>query len=373
MMTFFFSPSTKTIISSLFVAISHHVKSLWDMLLQGYPDATHIIVFLVLYLALIIPLLIAIAFSTLLERKQMASMQRRLGPNVVGISGLLQPIADGLKLFIKEVFQPKQGNSGLFLFAAGLGISISFYLWLFIPLNDLSILSLSLGLLFILAIQIIETYSLILAGWSSNSKYALLGALRTAAQMVSYELALSFIILAVIVFTGSFNIAEIVYFQKQSIWFVIPLFPLSVVFLISMFAETNRTPFDLPEAEAELVAGYNVEYSGMLFALFFLAEYSNMLFLSVLFSLLFLGGWTLPVIFLSLPFQTICLSVKAVIILFIFIWVRATLPRYRYDQLMDLGWKTFLPFTFAFFIFLFIVIYFTESLPLNFSNFLSIF
>lgn len=272
--------------------------------------------FLVLF---IIPVFIIIAYSTLLERKLMGSIQRRQGPNVVGVKGLLQPLADGLKLLIKEFFWPKKSYFGIYFFSAGLGLIISLYIWIFLPLSEYPTINLPILLLVILAIQIVETYSLILAGWSSNSKYALLGALRTTAQMISYELSLSFIILTIVILTGSLDLYDIVFFQIQSIWFAVPLLPLFGLFLCASLAETNRTPFDLPEAEAELVAGYNVEYSGMLFALFFLAEYANMAFLSTLISLFFLGGWSLPGIAITSAYlQTIILGIKTTSLLFFF-------------------------------------------------------
>jgi NADH-quinone oxidoreductase subunit H len=301
----------------------------------------------------------------------MGSIQRRQGPNVVGVKGLLQPLADGLKLLIKEFFWPKRSYFGIYVLAAGLGLVISLYVWLFLPITDYPTITIPILLLFILAIQIVETYSLILAGWSSNSKYALLGALRTTAQMISYELSLSFILLTIVLIVGSLDLYDIVLFQQQSIWFVIPLLPLFALFLCASLAETNRTPFDLPEAEAELVAGYNVEYSGMLFALFFLAEYANMAFLSTLISIFFFGGWAVPgLVITSTAVQSMVLGIKTTFFLFVFVWVRATLPRYRYDQLMDLGWKVFLPVTFAFFLFIFILLYFTGALPVLNSTFL---
>jgi len=349
----------------------------WDWLQDCYEYYIEIVFnieprcwLLIFLLLVILPVFIIIAYSTLLERKLMASIQRRQGPNVVGVKGLLQPLADGLKLLIKEFFWPKKSYFGIYFFAAGLGLMISLYVWLFLPLSDYPNISVPLLILVILAIQIVETYSLILAGWSSNSKYALLGALRTTAQMISYELALSFIILTIVIISGSLDLYDIVYFQSQSIWFFVPLLPLFGLFLCASLAETNRTPFDLPEAEAELVAGYNVEYSGMLFALFFLAEYANMAFLSTLISLFFLGGWTIPGFTVtSVGIQALIMGTKTTSLLFFFIWVRATLPRYRYDQLMDLGWKVFLPITFAFFVFVFVTLYFFGALPVTLLSF----
>jgi len=296
----------------------------------------------------------------------MGSIQRRKGPNVVGLAGLLQPLADGLKLLVKEFFWPRKSYFGIYLFAAALGLFISLFLWIFIPLTEVPFLSIPILLLCVIAIQIVETYSLVLAGWASNSKYALLGSLRTTAQMISYELSLSFIFLCVVLLSGSVDLYEIVLFQQFAGWFSIALLPLVGIFLCAGLAETNRTPFDLPEAEAELVAGYNVEYSGMLFALFFLAEYSNMALLSTLIAIFFFGGWDVPFVFVSSALvQSFWLGLKVASLLFFFVWVRATFPRYRYDQLMDLGWKVFLPITFCVFLVVLSFIYASGAFPLT--------
>lgn len=296
-------------------------------------------------LGIIIPLLLAVAFLVLAERKVMASMQRRKGPNVVGLWGLLQPIADGLKLMIKEPILPSSANLFIFIMAPVITFMLSLVAWAVIPFDYGMVLSdLNLGILYIFAISSLGVYGIITAGWSSNSKYAFLGALRSAAQMVSYEVSLGLIIITVLICVGSCNFSEIVMAQKQ-IWFGIPLFPLLIMFFISCLAETNRAPFDLPEAEAELVAGYNVEYSAMGFALFFLGEYANMILMSSLCTLLFLGGW-LPIVdvwFFNWIPGTLWFSSKILIFLFIYIWVRASLPRLRYDQLMLFGWKMLLP------------------------------
>ena len=300
-------------------------------------------------LSITIPLLLGVAFLTLAERKVMASMQRRKGPNVVGIFGLFQPIADGLKLLVKEPILPSSANLVIFLFAPVLTFLLSQVAWAVIPFGEgLVLADLNVGLLYIFAISSLGVYGIITAGWSSNSKYAFLGSLRSAAQMVSYEVSLGLILITVLLCVGSLNLTEIVLAQ-QKVWFCIPLFPLLIMFFISCLAETNRAPFDLPEAEAELVAGYNVEYSSMGFALFFLGEYANMIVMSSLCALFFLGGWLPPfnlAIFYWLP-GVFWFGLKIVFFLFVFIWVRAAFPRYRYDQLMRLGWKIFLPLSLA--------------------------
>ena len=302
---------------------------------------------LIKILGIIVPVLVAVAFLTLAERKVMASMQRRKGPNVVGFFGILQPLADGLKLLLKEPVLPSSANTVIFLAAPVLTFLLALTSWAFIPFDEGIVLSdLNLGILYIFAISSLGVYGVITAGWSSNSKYAFLGALRSTAQMVSYEVSIGLIIITVLLCVGSLNLSEIVLAQKN-VWFGVPLFPMLLLFFISCLAETNRAPFDLPEAEAELVAGYNVEYSSMGFALFFLGEYANMILMSAMTSVLFLGGW-LPLFDIA-PFNLIpgpiWLIIKISLCLFVFLWVRATTPRYRYDQLMRLGWKVFLPFS----------------------------
>jgi len=299
-------------------------------------------------LGLLVPVLISVAFLTLAERKVMAGIQRRKGPNVIGHFGVLQPFADALKLLVKEPVLPSRANTFLFLFAPVLTFLLSLLLWAVVPFQLHAVLAdLNLGIMYIFAISSLGVYGVIMAGWASNSKYAFLGALRSAAQMVSYEVSIGFILLTVILCAGSLNMTDIVEAQEK-VWYMVPLFPLFIMFYISCLAETNRSPFDLPEAEAELVAGYNTEYSSMGFALFFLGEYSSMIFMSTFTAILFVGGWYAPFGFPEIhnlgPFW---LAVKTCFFLFVFIWVRAALPRYRYDQLMRLGWKVFLPISLA--------------------------
>nr|YP_009114053.1 NADH dehydrogenase subunit 1 [Ahnfeltia plicata]AHB62116.1 NADH dehydrogenase subunit 1 [Ahnfeltia plicata]UAT97982.1 NADH dehydrogenase subunit 1 [Ahnfeltia plicata]UAT98008.1 NADH dehydrogenase subunit 1 [Ahnfeltia plicata] len=296
-------------------------------------------------LTIILPLLIAIAYMTLAERKVMAAMQRRKGPNVVGIFGLLQPLADGLKLFVKETVLPSSANLVIFILAPIVTFLLALVSWCVLPLGEGMVYSdINVGVLYILAISSLGVYGIITAGWSSNSKYAFLGALRSAAQMVSYEVSIGLILINVLLCSGSLNFTEIVLAQ-QAIWYGVPLFPILIMFYISILAETNRAPFDLPEAEAELVAGYNVEYSAMGFALFFLGEYANMILMCSLTTTLFLGGW-LPPFNLAILYwvpASIWFGLKTTLLLFGFIWVRSSFPRYRYDQLMRLGWKILLP------------------------------
>lgn len=306
------------------------------------------------FVCFIFPILIAIAYLTLLERKVMASMQRRRGPNVVGFFGLLQALADGLKLLIKETVLPSYANVFVFFFSPIFTFFCSLILWLVFPFHLGVILKdFDLGLLYIYAISSFSVYGILFAGWSSNSKYAFLGSIRSAAQMISYEITLGFIFLLILLIVGSFHLGKIVEFQ-YFIWLIVPFFPVWIIFLIVSLAETNRAPFDLPEAEAELVAGYNVEYSGMSFALFFLGEYANMIYMSGLSVFLFFGGWHLPFFndfILNSSFGYFVVSFKIILNLFIFIWVRATFPRFRYDQLMRIGWKICLPFVLIFFYF----------------------
>ena len=296
-------------------------------------------------LAIIIPVMISVAYLTYAERKVIGAMQLRRGPNVVGPFGLLQPIADGLKLFTKEIIIPSGGNRGVFIAAPCITFVLALVAWAVIPFDDGVVLAdINVGILYLFAISSLGVYGVLMAGGASNSRYAFLGALRSAAQMVSYEVSMGFVIVTVLLLSGSLNLSAIVNAQKD-MWFILPLFPMAVIFFVSTLAETNRHPFDLPEAEAELVAGFNVEYSGMPFALFFLGEYANMILMASMTSILFLGGWLPPmdiVLFTWIP-GPIWFALKIAIIVFIFLWVRATFPRYRYDQLMRLGWKVFLP------------------------------
>lgn len=299
--------------------------------------------------AIVIPVLLSVAYLTYAERKVIGAMQLRRGPNVVGPFGLLQPIADGLKLFLKETIVPSGANRAVFVIAPMLTFLLALVAWSVMPFDDDMVLAdINVGILFLFAISSLGVYGILMAGWASNSRYAFLGAVRSAAQMVSYEVSMGFVIITVLMCVGSLNLSDIVEAQK-TVWFVIPLFPMAVIFFISTLAETNRHPFDLPEAEAELVAGYNVEYSAMTFALFFLGEYANMILMAGMTSILFLGGWLPPMdiaIFTWIP-GPIWFFLKIAFCLFIFLWVRATFPRYRYDQLMRLGWKVFLPISLA--------------------------
>lgn len=314
---------------------------------------------------MLIPLFITVAYYTIAERKVMASIQRRRGPNVVGFWGLLQPFADGLKLIIKESIIPSKANSVLFIFSPFLTFFLSLISWSVVPFSAVNVYAdVNLGILFLLAVSSLGVYGIIFAGWSSNSRYPFLGSLRSAAQMISYEVAIGFVILSVVICAGSLNLIEVVQAQSK-IWFLFPLFPLFFIFLVSILAETNRSPFDLPEAEAELVAGFNLEYSAITFALFFLGEYSNMILMSVLTVILFLGGWLLPFNLHNFIAPEFILAVKTLFICFYFIWVRATFPRYRFDQLMALGWKIFLPFTLGFLIFEIGFLKVTNGLPIN--------
>lgn len=358
-----------------------------------------VIIQLLLILVKIVCLLITIAYYTIAERKIMAAIQRRRGPNVVGFWGLLQPLADGLKLIAKEMVIPSHSNSRIFVVAPLAILTLGLLNWSILPfgcfdysensstneivktlyvnnasssaskawinnsfelLTEINYISdVRYGVLVILALSSLTVYGLIIAGWASNSKYAFLGALRSAAQMISYEVSISLVLIPVIFMSGSLNFTEIVFAQGQTTWFVLPLLPISIIFFISMIAETNRTPFDLPEAEAELVAGYNVEYSSIIFAMFFLAEYSNMIMMSLINSELFFGGWY------GLPFIPLATTVtlKALIFCFLFVLVRATFPRYRYDQLMDIGWKVFLPVATGFLLFVIGLIVVLDATP----------
>jgi NADH-quinone oxidoreductase subunit H len=299
----------------------------------------------VIVLLIVVPLLLGVAYLTYAERKVIGAMQLRQGPMTVGPWGLLQPLADGLKLFLKETVVPSGANRVVFILAPMVTFILALIGWAVIPFGDgLVLADINVGVLYLFAISSLGVYGIIMAGWASNSRYAFLGALRSSAQMVSYEISIGLIIISVLLTAGSLNLSAIVRAQ-EGLWFFIPHFPMFMLFLASMLAETNRHPFDLPEDEASLVTGYNVEYSSMTFALFFLGEYANMILMSAICTILFLGGWLAP--FGVAPFTwipgPIWFIAKICVVLFIFIWARATLPRYRYDQLMRLGWKVFLP------------------------------
>lgn len=298
-------------------------------------------------LAVLVPLLIAVAYLTLMERKVMAAMQLRRGPNVNGIFGLLQAFADAIKMITKETIIPAGANRFLFLFAPFLTFSLAMTAWAVIPTgNGLAVANINVGILYLLAISSLGVYGMLIAGWASNSKYAFLGSLRSAAQMVSYEVSIGLVIVSVLLAVGSLNLNDIVLAQRH-IWFCVPMFPMFILFFISALAETNRAPFDLPEGESELVAGFFVEYSSLSFGLFFLGEYANMILMSGMVSILFLGGWLPPLGIAPLTWipGPLWLIAKILFCLFVFIWTRATFPRFRYDQLMRLGWKVFLPFS----------------------------
>jgi NADH-quinone oxidoreductase subunit H len=312
---------------------------------SGYAVPAVIIVLQIV--AIILPLLVAVAYLTYAERKVLAAMQLRQGPNVVGPFGLLQPLADGIKLLGKETIIPSGANRALFVAAPMLTFLLALVAWAVIPFQAGWVLAdINVGILYLFAISSLGVYGIIIAGWASNSKYAFLGGLRSAAQMVSYEVSIGLVIITVLLCVGSLNLSKIIEAQR-TVWFAIPLFPMFVVFFVSALAETNRAPFDLPEGESELSGGFNVEYSSMTFALFFLGEYANMILMSAMTTILFLGGWLPPLDIPPLNWipGVIWFALKVAMVLFVFIWVRATVPRYRYDQLMRLGWKVFLPFS----------------------------
>ena len=328
-------------------------------------------------LVVIVPMMIAMAMLTYAERKVIAAMQLRRGPNVTGPFGLLQPFADGLKLFMKETIIPTKANKVMFLLAPMITFALALMGWAVIPFSaDFVIANLNVGVLYMFAISSLGVYGIIISGWASNSKYAFLGAIRSSAQMVSYEVSIGLVIITVLLYTGSLNLGDIVHAQEGGIshWFAFnifsgqfPLLPMFVVFFISGLAETNRLPFDLPEAEGELVAGYNVEYSSMAFALFFLGEYINMIMVSAMTVVLFLGGWYAPFAPETLAFIPggVWFILKICLSLFVFLWIRATFPRYRYDQLMRLGWKIFLPLSLLWVVLTSGYLVYTHNLPNN--------
>ncbi|MFV9875967.1 MAG: NADH-quinone oxidoreductase subunit NuoH [Rickettsiales endosymbiont of Dermacentor nuttalli] len=296
---------------------------------------------------IIVPLLMCVAYLTYAERRVIGLMQMRKGPNVVGIFGLLQPWADAIKLMFKEVILPINADKVMFILAPMVTFTLSIGAWAVIPVGiKMEVANINVGILYLLAVSSLSVYGIIIAGWASNSQYAFLGAIRSSAQMISYEVSIGLILITVLIVTGSLNITEIVMAQQDMKWYVhLLLFPMMIIFFISCLAETNRHPFDLPEAESELVAGYNVEYSSMTFAMFFLGEYANMVLASSMITILFMGGWLPPfnIGFLQCIPGVIWFVLKVIFWLFCFLWIRATLPRYRYDQLMRIGWKFFLP------------------------------
>ena len=320
-------------------------------------------------LGLIVPLLLGVAYVTLAERKVLGSMQLRKGPNVVGFYGLLQPLADGLKLFTKETILPSHSNLGIFIMSPVIGLTLALISWAVIPYNEGGVIAdINIGILYLFAVSSVSVYAILLSGWASNSKYAFFGAIRAAAQMISYEVSMGLIIISVILCAGSLNLTAIVKAQEE-VWYFIPLFPAFIMFFVSALAETNRPPFDLTEGESELVSGFNVEYSAMTFALFFLAEYSHIILMSLITVLLFFGGWLSPLAFLGLPelpidLSSFWLALKTSLFIFLFIWVRATFPRIRYDQLMQLLWKSYLPLSLGYVIFVGSVLLAFNGLPL---------
>lgn len=316
-------------------------------------------------LIVVVGLLLAVAYLTYAERKVLGAMQRRQGPMTVGPFGLLQPIADGIKLFSKETIIPSQAHRVVFLLAPMMLFALSLIAWVVIPFDKGWVLAnINVGILYLFAISSMGVYGIIMAGWASNSRYAFLGGLRSASQMVSYEVSMGLIIVCVLLVTGTLNLQGIVE-APRPIWVQILLFPMFIVFLISILAETNRAPFDLPEGESEITGGFMVEYSSMTYALFFLGEYANMILMSAMASVLFLGGWLPPFGISALGFVPgiIWFAAKVCLILFFFIWARATLPRFRYDQLMRLGWKVFLPFTLVYVVFVAGVLMSFKALP----------
>ncbi len=316
------------------------------------PQLAKTISFLIKIICIVIPVMISVAYLTYFERRVIGFMQSRIGPNRVGYFGLLQPIADAVKLMFKEIILPTKSNNFLFFLAPLLSIAPALAAWAVIPFNsELILADVNAGLLYVLAMTSIAVYGVIIAGWASNSKYAFLGSMRSAAQIVSYEIAMGFTLVGVLMCANSLNLGDIVMAQSGGIsqWYCWPLFPLFIIYFISAVAETNRAPFDVAEGESEIVAGFHVEYSGMAFALFFLAEYANMILVSILAVIMFLGGWLSPVGFI--PDSIIWLLAKVAFLLFFFLWFRATFPRYRYDQIMRLGWKVFIPLTLVWIIF----------------------
>ena len=318
-------------------------------------------------LFLLVPVLVSVAMIVWLDRRVWAFVQKRQGPNVVGPFGLLQSLADALKYIFKEIIIPSSSNKIIFILAPIVTMTLALIAWAVIPFSATQVLAdINVGILYLFAVSSLGVYGIIMGGWASNSKYPFLGAIRSAAQMVSYEVSIGVIIINVLLCVGSLNLNDIVLAQ-QNIWFVIPLFPMFVIFFISALAETNRPPFDLPEAEAELVAGYQTEYSGMMYAMFWLGEYANILLMCAMGSILFLGGWLSPIElypFTLLP-GALWLILKILLLFFLFALVKAIVPRYRYDQLMRLGWKIFLPFSLIWVVLTASYLFFFNLLPIN--------
>ena len=326
-----------------------------------------ILITIIKSLLIALPLIIAVAYFTLVERKIMAGIQRRRGPDVVGAWGLIQPFADAAKLILKETILPSTANTVLFVIAPILSFMLSLVGWAVIPFGETFVLAdINVGVLYLFAVSSLGVYGIIMSGWASNSKYAFLGGLRSAAQMVSYEVSIGFILIAVILCAGSLNLSTIV-MSQQTVWYGLPLFPMFFMFFISALAETNRHPFDLPEAEAELVAGYNVEYSAAGFALFFLGEYANMIMMSSITTIMFLGGWLpfVDIFPINLVPGPIWFGLKVCFFVALFVWARAAYPRYRYDQLMRLGWKIFLPLSLGWVLFIAGILLGFNWLPFN--------
>lgn len=339
-----------------------------QMLIDLFLEYFSTVFFIVLKILMItIPLILSVAYLTYAERKIIASMQLRKGPNVVGPFGLLQPIADAVKLMFKEIILPTKANKILFILAPMVTFVLSLVAWAVIPItHGAALANIDVGILYLLAISSLGVYGIIIAGWSSNSNYAFLGAIRSAAQMISYEVSIGLVIITVLLSVGSLNLTDIVVKQQYLPWYIqLLMLPMAVIFFISILAETNRLPFDLPESEAELVAGYNVEYSSIPFALFFLGEYANMILTSAMMTILFLGGWLPPfgLEFLNFVPGFIWFISKICFMLFCFIWVRATFPRYRYDQLMRLGWKIFLPISLFWIVLIASLLFYNNLLP----------
>jgi len=327
------------------------IVDIWNSFLGLFPAYIQYIVQTLVYILLfVLPFLLAVAMLVYGERKIWAAMQMRRGPNVVGVFGLLQSFADGLKLFLKETIIPAQANKVVFLLAPVITFTLALVVWAVVPWSEnMVIADINVGILYVLAISSLGVYGILMSGWASNSRYAFLGSLRSAAQMVSYEVSIGFVLVTILLWAGSLNLSDIVNAQGVGFWnwYFIPVFPMFIIFFISALAETNRTPFDLPEAEAELVAGYQTEYSSMAFALFWLGEYGNILFMCAMTSILFFGGWHAPFAALDFIPGPLWLIIKIMVFFFVFAWVKAALPRYRYDQLMRLGWKVFLPISLA--------------------------